>query len=42
MVGLFLSFDQPRQHIRTFVGHLVKVMVFPVVMYGYEFDYKES
>ena len=22
--------------------HLVKAMVFPVVMYGYELDYKES
>ena len=23
-------------------SHLVKAMVFPVVMYGYELDYKES
>ena len=36
------SYDQPRQHIKKqrhyFVnkGHLVKAMVFPVVMYGCE------
>ena len=36
------SYDQPRQHIKKqrhyFVNyvHLVKAMVFPVVMYGYE------
>ena len=36
------SYDQPRQHIkkqrRYFAdkGHLVKAMVFPVVLYGYE------
>ena len=37
------SYDQPRQHIKkqTFVTlpvkvHLVKAIVFPVVMYGYE------
>ena len=36
------SYDQPRQHIkkqRHFLLrkiHLVKAMVFPVVMYGYE------
>ena len=36
------SYDQPRQHIKKqrhyFVnkGRLVKAMVFPVVMYGYE------
>ena len=41
------SYDQPRQHIKkqrhlpTKV-HLVKAMVFPVVMYGCELDYKES
>ena len=42
-------YDQPRQH--YFVNrditlptkvHLVKAMVFPVVMYRYELDYKES
>ena len=39
--------DQPRQHIKkqrdyfTKV-HLVKAMVFPVVMYGCELDHKES
>ena len=42
------SYDQPRQHIKKqrhyFVNkvHLVKAMVFPVVMYGCELDYKES
>ena len=36
------SYDQPRQHIKKqsyyFANkvHLVKAMVFPVVMYGYE------
>ena len=36
------SYDQPRQHIKkqrhyfANKGHLVKAMVFPVVMYGYE------
>ena len=43
------TYDQHRQHIKsrditlpTKVG-LVKAMVFPVVMYGYEeLDYKES
>ena len=39
---LLASYDQPRQHIKKqrhyFVnkGHLVKAMVFPVVMYGCE------
>ena len=48
------SYDQPRQHIKkqrqkksrdiTLLTkvHLVKAMVFPVVMYGCEWDYKES
>ena len=41
------SYDQPRQHIkkqrRYFAPkvHLVKAMVFPVVMYRCEMDYKE-
>ena len=42
------SYDQPRQHIKkqrltlpTKV-HIVKAMVFPVVKYGCELDYKES
>ena len=42
------SYDQPRQHIKkqrltlpTKV-HLVKAVVFPVVMYGCELDYKEN
>ena len=36
------SFDQPRQHIKkqrhyfANKGHIVKAMVFPVVMFGYE------
>ena len=31
------------RHITLFTKvHLVKAMVFPVVMYGYELDYKES
>ena len=34
------SYDQPRQHIKKqrhyFANHLVKAMVFPVVMYGCE------
>ena len=36
------SYDQPRQHIKSRVitfptkVHLVKAMVFPVIMYGYE------
>ena len=36
------SYDQPRQHIKkqrhyfANKGHLIKAMVFPVVMYGYE------
>ena len=40
--------DQPRQHIKKKRNHfadkgcLVKAMVFPVVMYGCELDYKES
>jgi len=38
------SYDQPRQHIRkqTTKVHLVKSMVFPIVMYGCELDCKES
>ena len=42
------SYDQPRQHIKsrdiTFPTkvHLIEAMVFPVVMYGCELDYKES
>ena len=42
------SYDQPRQHIpkqRHYFAtkvRLVKAMVFPVVMYGWELDYKES
>ena len=42
------SYDQPRQHIKKhrhyFVnkGHLVKLMVFPVVMYRCELDYKKA
>ena len=42
------SYDQPRQHIEKqrhyFVNKvcLVKAMVFPVVMYGCELDYKKS
>ena len=40
------SYDQPRQVIKQDITmpikvHLVKVMVFPVVMYGYELDCKE-
>ena len=41
-------YDQPRQHMKkqrhyfTNKVRLVKAMVFPVVMYGYELDYKES
>ena len=41
-------YDQPRQHMKkqrhyfTNKVHLVKAMVFPVVMYGCELDYKES
>ena len=42
------SYDQPRQHIknrditlpRKF--RLIKAMLFPVVMYGCELNYKES
>ena len=34
------SYDQPRQYIKMqayyFTAHIVKAMVFPVVMYGYE------
>ena len=35
------SYDQPRQHIKTDITlpikiHIVKAMVFPVVMYGWE------
>ena len=42
------SYDQPRQHLKsrdiTLLTKvcLVKVMVFPVVMYGCELDYKDS
>ena len=42
------SYDQPRQHIqkqRHYLPkkfHLVKAMVFPVVMYGCDMNYKES
>ena len=42
------SYDQSRQHIKKqshyFANkiHLVKTMVFPVVMYGCEMDYKET
>ena len=42
------SYDQPRQHIKKqrndFANkiRLVKAMVFPVVKYGCELDYKES
>ena len=42
------SYDQPRQHIKKqrhdFANKvwIVKVMVFPVVMYGCELDHKES
>ena len=42
------SYYQPRQHIkkqRQYFAtkvHLVKAMVFPVVMYGWELDYKEN
>ena len=42
------SYEQPKQHFKRqrdyFAGkvHLVKAMVFPVVMYGCELDYKES
>ena len=39
------SYDQPRHHIkkqRHYFVSLVKAMVFPVVMYGCELDYKES
>ena len=37
------TYDQPRQHIKKQKRyHLVKAMVFPVVMYGCELDYKES
>ena len=42
------SYNQPRQHIKkqrhyfADKGHLVKAMVFPVVMNGCELDYKES
>ena len=40
--------DQPRQHIKSrhitlpTKVHLIKAMVFPVLMYGCELDYKES
>ena len=36
------NYDQPRQHILkqrdyfAIKGHLVKAMIFPVIMYGYE------
>ena len=42
------SYDQPRQHLKSrditlpTKVRLVKAMVFPVVMYGCELDYKES
>ena len=42
------SYDQPRQHIKKqrhyFARkvHLVKGMVFPVIIYGCELDHKES
>ena len=41
------SYDQPRQHNKANITlpktfHLVKAMVFPVIMYGCELDYKES
>ena len=42
------SYDQPRQHIKkqryyfSNKAHLVKAMVFPVVMCGCELDYKED
>ena len=42
------SFDQPRQHIKkqryyfANKGPSSQAMVFPVVMYGCELDYKES
>ena len=42
------SYDQHRQHIKSrdinlpTKVHLVKAMVFPVIVYGCEFDYKES
>ena len=38
------SYGQPRQHIKKqrHKVYLVKAMVFPVVMYGCELDYKES
>ena len=40
------GYDQLRQHIKVETlptkVHLVKAMVFPVVMYGCELDYKES
>ena len=36
-------YNQPRQHITLLTkDHLLKAMVFPVVMYGCELDYKES
>ena len=38
--------DQPRQHIKKqrhyFANNIVKVMVFPVVMYGCELDHKKA
>ena len=36
------SYDKPRQHIYMANKGLVKAMVFPVVMYGWELDYKEN
>ena len=42
------SYDQPQQHIKkqrhyfANQGPLVKTMIFPVVIYGCELDYKES
>ena len=37
------SYDQPSRDVTLLTEiHLVKAMVFPVVMYGYELDYKES
>ena len=41
------SYDQPRQHIKqrhylANKGPCCQAMVFSIVMYGYELDYKES
>ena len=36
------SCDKPRRHIKKTKIHIVKAMVFPVVIYGCELDYKEG